>query len=79
MAKTINISLEYEPGEYVILKTDRKDKNVRLVKNWRIDKLQAVEYELSFGSSTSWHYAFEMDKTTLQKEEPKIGFKLKDA
>lgn len=48
MAREITVILEFEAGDYVILKTDRKDKNVRLVKNWRIDKLQALEYELSF-------------------------------
>lgn len=63
----VTVDLEFEPGDFVMLKTDRKDKFVRLVKAWSVSG-SGIQYELNHGATSSWHYGFEMEKT----EEPKV-------
>ena len=57
------VEIDFEPGDIVYLKTDR-DQYERIVTGYCIRK-SGVSYELAFGSSTSWHYDFEI---TFEKE-----------
>ena len=56
MKKWLEIS--YEPGEFVYLKTDR-DQFERMVTGYCV-RQNGITYELSLGSTTSWHYDFEI-------------------
>jgi hypothetical protein len=55
--------IDFEPGDIVYLKTDR-DQYERMVTGYCI-RQAGITYELSFGSTTSWHYGFEI---SVEKE-----------
>lgn len=52
------INTEYNLGETVILRTDR-ERQERIVTRIQIMPKDTEMYEVSFGSSHSWHYGFE--------------------
>lgn len=59
----------YKIGEMVYLKTD-VDQHERMVTGYSV-RATGITYELSFGTSSSWHYEFEItgECDTLKKVE----------